>query len=77
VPPTTSDASGGGSDQAENQGGMTVQQCLAAHPEIKAQVDALAESNPTLAASLDSMMGLPASAVPPNPFISPPPDCLQ
>jgi type II secretory pathway component PulJ len=69
-------AEGGTSEDEDDQGGKTVQQCLASHPELMATVNALMASNPQAASIIESLNGQPASSVAGNPFIQIPPDCL-
>ena len=63
-------------DAAADEGGKTVQACLAAHPELQQVLNAASESNPSLASIVESLLGQPVSAVAGIVPIQIPPDCL-
>jgi len=72
VEPDGENANPDQADSEEGGGPKTVQSCLAAHPELQAQLDA----NPQVASIIESLKGQPASSLAGNSFIQVPADCL-
>jgi len=75
VAPDEKNPDGDQANNDEGEGPKTVQQCLAAHPELQATVNALLQSSPQGASVINSLLGQPVSAVAGNPFIPIPADC--
>jgi hypothetical protein len=61
---------------ADEEGGKTVQACLAAHPELQQLLDAATVGSPGLASAIESLLGQPASVVAGLVPVQIPADCL-